>query len=215
MAHNLTVTATAPGNVPVPDPGDPRTAASVIQFAQPLANSIAYIQRQAPGAANGTAGIPLSSGQDDSGAAAVVCFTYQFGAWIETNKANGNKLVIDFLPPDRVTVNSVVVYVTGNVLGGAAHGALPATKPKVTFREVQPNPASAPTITFTASVTDAPASVAAYEAYHVLGGAGLTVNRVIDAANLLYRLEIEGEQGANSINSYFAVAGIRYSFTAP
>lgn len=215
MAHNLTETPTFDAIVTVPDPGDARTAASVVTFAQQLADRSQYLKQQAFGASNYSSfSIPLSSGQDDSGASATICWTYQFGAWIETNKAAGNKLVIDVVFPDRCTVTAVAVYCTGNVLAGAAHGALPATKPKVTFREVTPHAASAPTITFTANVTDAPASVAAYEAYHILGG-GLTVNHVIDAANCAYRLEIEGEQGANSINSYFAVSNIFYGFTAP
>lgn len=215
MSHALTPTAAFTGSVVVPDDGDLENAASVNTAFQTLTDRAAYLRQQAFGASNyASYSIPLSSGQDDSGAAATVCWTYQFGAWIETNKAAGNKLVIDVVFPDRCTITSVAVYCTGNVLGGSAHSALPATKPKVTFREITPHAASAPTISFSASVTDAPANVTAYEAYHILGG-GLTVGHVIDAANCAYRLEIEGEQSTNALNSYFAVSNIFYAFTAP
>lgn len=87
--------------------------------------------------------------------------------------------------------------------GGASHSALPATKPTAAIFK-QAYTATAPTQIGT-TITDAPASIGAYESQHILGpvsGAGPTftgLTEVIDNTLNAYLLLVSTEGGANAV----------------
>ena len=91
-------------------------------------------------------------------------------------------------PLESLPTGATIVAVHARIQGNG-HSSLPATKPKLTVYEVTDL-----TDTELATATDAPADVAAYEAFHTLS---VTVNAPVQALKT-YHAKFEGETGANS-----------------
>lgn len=217
MAHNLTVTPTAPGNVPVPDPGDARTAASVIQFAQPLANSAQYLANNAWTAARANISVPLIGGFLDNGGGSGVWIPKvdaQDWFWLESVKdaAVPPSLYFDLRLPIGVSITDLIAFVTNN---GAAHGALP-NKPQLFLVEYN---YQTETATWSRHITDTSASTAAYDAQHTIDlaggtGAGSAFPLVVQARRR-YTIVFAGEWGANANNNSLRLDGFEFTWNAP
>lgn len=218
MAHNLTEAQTFDANVPVPDPGDNRTAASVIQFAQPLANRSEYLRLHTLGADARGVSIPLTIGVPDKLSAATPMWIIAGGApnatplvWQQNAVTGVGEVWFDvgLIVPPLVTVTDVKAYIQG----GAGHGALPATKPKLWFSEYNYITNGLGAAVSETSQSDNPANVGAYEANHVLGGTGLSPNVLIDQQRR-YIVTVQGEAGANSVAG-LSLLGIKISWSVP
>ena len=221
MAHNLTETSTWDANVPVPDPGDARTAASVVQFAQPLANRLTRLLEQTPALVTLTGWqIPLTLFRPVS-----TVGTTNLDNWIQfipnpvavgslaAMVQHKNTAAVSSMAADissylglGQTITNVTMRCNGNIFAQAAHGALPATKPFVRFVEISPTTGL---VTYLASQQDTSGTVGAYEVNH---NVSLTVNRSFSPSNR-YAIIVDGEEGANSIVDYFGVISINVGWT--
>lgn len=207
MSHALVETPTFTASVVVPDDGDLENAASVNGALQALANRSERLKFSTFGAINFSGyNVPLTKFRPDQGVLSNNdAWRYAFNGLLEHDKSAGNKAIAQLELPEGATITQVQLLATGNFLAGAAHGALPATMPKVTFREL----ATTGGTNYSVNQSDTSGNVGAYEIAHTIT---LTVNRVV--SNLLrYTIEIEGEQGANSINDYFGVINCSISWT--
>lgn len=218
MAHNLTPSGSYTADVPVPDPGDARTAASVIQFAQPLTDRVDYLRTRAFGAKDGSfivlPIVQMRVGPEGGnwtwigGPASGTPFW-----WNQSDVSAATSLTLELgggLVPAGITITQVRAIVIGST--GAAHAGLPATKPKLYFEEYDvPNGISAGQVTYTVNVTDPSGTQAAYDAQH---NVDLTVSRLLNAQKR-YAIVFRGETGANAAANKLALTSLEISWTAP
>jgi hypothetical protein len=211
MSHGLTDTDSYDTPVTVPDPGDPRNAASVVVPFTALANRTAYFKRLVPGASDGAAMMPMPAGRQDT----IVGGTWSWisggtapGLWVQTDISAATPLDFEMVLPDQITVTSVVAFICGTAaLGVGAHAGLPATKPTLKFLEVDPGTAAT---TFSASVTDPSGTQAAYDAQHTIV---LTTSRFVSSQFRRYLVRLTGEAGANAAILKLGLAGIQINYT--
>jgi hypothetical protein len=209
MSHALTEVASIAGTVVVPDDGDLEDGASVEVPFQALTNRTKYLIQETPGATNWSqVNLPICNGAPVGVPGGLGDAWHLLGGpgpyWLEHDKSAGNKWAIDVCLPPLVTITQVKLWCNGSLVGGG-HGALPATMPLVRFIELS----TTLTANYTQTQSDTSANVAAYDVNHNIT---LTVSRLADPA-LRYAIEIEGEQGANSINDSFGFTALTVAWT--
>lgn len=210
MAHALTETDNYDAAVDVPDPGDPRNAASVEVPFQELTNRTAYFKRLVPGASDGEVMIPLASGMPDALTGGIwnwIAGGVSISYWLQTDVSGATPISFEIFLPDQVTITQVRAWVVGSITG-VAHGALPATKPTLKLLEIDPGSG---TVTFNASQTDGSGSVGVYDAAHTIV---LTTSRFVASQFRRYEIRFTGEGGAGAQASKLALIGIQLDYTA-
>lgn len=136
-----------------------------------------------------------------------ISVTYGTAVW--QMKVVGTRLMIPILKlPLGADITQIKAYIDGKG-GGVTHAALPATLPSLLLRK---RPLSTGVAATVGTVTDAPANLAAYEAYHALtlniGDGVAPINGTDD-----YWLQLTGESGANSVVDSLALIALEMSFT--
>lgn len=127
-----------------------------------------------------------------------------WGTIYQANIGAVRSIFVDLDLPNACVLNTITVQICG-AIGG--HAGLPAAKPSISLYKFSAAPFNAPGTV--ASVTDAPASIAAYETIHTLtlGALALTID-----AGFRYRVRIVGESGANSVIG-LAIASVLCNYT--
>jgi hypothetical protein len=127
--------------------------------------------------------------------------------WLQTDKTTAFALIIPISNlVQSGTLTGVTVYLDGGLT--AVHGALPDTKPQ--HQVFKSNITTGVLTQLGSTATDAPASVAAYEAGHSVAVTGLS--EVITESHR-YMAVVLGESGANSENNALIVHGLVASFS--
>lgn len=202
MAHNLTEGGTYAANVTVPDPGDPRTAASVELPFQQLADrtnnhqtrltaaetNITAIKAVSPGAATSLVlKVPLmpvwGSNQD---------WRHIIEGQLNDADDDGSVAYFDLssvLPRGGGKIHTISM----TLLGTSGHGALPGNMPKL---ELLRKDGVTGAVSVRATLTDSSASTAAYQAIHGLQQA-LGSPESISGFGWWYKLT--GESGSNAL----------------
>jgi len=196
MASAVSETTVYEASVIGPDGGDPRTAASVRDGLQDLANRSKYLKVRADAlnsyfGSSGVAGVGECM-QNLAGVALAANWDWaQDGTYgpIQKNATVGTVLRVPFVVPAGVTITDVRVYIKP----AGAHGGLPAVMPAIQTKYLD--------ITGTlnnvgTSQSDTSGSVGAYEAVHSITKTGLSF--VTGAAGHLF-VDLTAESGANSL----------------
>ena len=130
--------------------------------------------------------------------------------WLQANITGSRQIVIPFTNlPRGGELKTVSCYIDG----GSAHGALPANLPVLT---VYSRLISTGVVTSIGTVTDAPADVTAYEAYHILGAVGgatpltVTASHSHDGTKEFFAV-IDGESGGNSAADELMIVALSVS----
>lgn len=114
--------------------------------------------------------------------------------WFQTSVTDAGALYFPLCIPPGVRLTAITAQIQGTY--GTAHSNLPVTLPTLSLAEQDST-----SISNVASVTDAPANVAAYDAVHNLT---LTYTQTISASRTYYAI-LTGETGTNSIASRFGL----------
>jgi hypothetical protein len=93
------------------------------------------------------------------------------------------------------------------VNGGAGHGALPATKPRLRLIRSSVNTGIV-TDNEVAGANDSSVDVTAYQQLHTIVLTGLSIAVTPAAGSLWTYLKVTGESGASSINGEFKIGGV-------
>lgn len=208
MSHVLTP-ASSLDSVTVPDPGDARTAASVGTPFQQVLNRTRYLQVQSWGGIDRNVMYPIEGGANDDFVNATG-WVYASKGWLQTDISVAPILAIPLQVPPNVTITRVEIRLFNP---GAAHSDVPATKPVLTFYEIDPfSNTSPPHVQFSANATDSSASAAAYDANH---GIVISPAHLVDTSLYRYLVTLSGEAGANAAINKLQVAGLYLNWTAP
>lgn len=198
MAKTLVESNEFTADITVPEGGDARTAASIEPAFQRLTNRSKFLKERIPGvAASYRVEIPLAVIQNTNGR-----FTGNGSGWFQSDVTSGGPLyiVIPRFPEGKIDELHVLVA------GGVGHAGLPGTKPSIGLFRWNATPGDPAVGSSYAGVvggvyqSDPSASVAAYEAVHLISQTGL--NYTPDA-NELIQLVIWGESGANALANQF------------
>lgn len=181
--------------VDIPADGDPATSASLLQFAQDLANRTRYLKNRAIDGLTGTIAIPIiaSTGtlsadftQTDDGPN-----SGSSGSLIQTATGAIHSRMPVLGMPRFGTLRRMRVTLEG----ASGHGALPATQPRFRlFRQLKSLDGQS---TMVIDLSDAAASVVAYEASHEITSSDVSI--ALTPAQL-WSLTVDGEGGANYVN---------------
>lgn len=210
MSHTLTpVSSQELAGVTVPDPGDPRTAASVVTPIQALLNTIYWLYNHIPPIAGSGLHVPITGAVNDA-IVNVNGWTFSGALWEQSDISIAPVLWVDIPVPRGYVLNQVHARVKGNGFGVGAHSSLPATKPTLTVYEMDPTNNNS-ILQTGGPVTDASASVGAYDAAHSIDITGLTWTIASDIRK--YMVKLTGEAGANSLANRLTLAGISVSWS--
>lgn len=217
MSHALTPSGSYNPTVTVPDPGDPRNAASVQVPFQALADSVDFVF-QGVGTIQAARFTPrvnemiAITGAKNTDSA----WAFAGGIWFQATAGTGHSLFIDFTldhaaAGGNIQLNGVKVWIEGTTAGGT-HSALPVTLPKLWLASIDPTlelVGGASIITHS-SLTDTSASFAAYNLPHSISITGLTLPF---ASNRRYWIQLDGESGTNSVNNGLALLAAAVSYS--
>ena len=210
MSHSVIETDSFDPSVVVPDPGDPRNAASVgVPFGQ-LANRATFLRAHSWGTFTTNFDVPLAGAAVGDGTSPTA---WQFidGMQVQHLITSAFKL---YIPLYGLVPGTAITFVNaklkGNLLG--SHSALPATKPTLSLLEANSGSASTnANFTALALAVDASGSVGAYDAAHNLSlGGSFNVQ-----AGRSYYLMITGEAGANAQGDALSILGVNVLIAPP
>jgi hypothetical protein len=207
MAHTLTPSSSnSVAAISVPDPGDPRTAASVEAPFQAIDNTLLWTQLHIPPIASAGWEQGVTGSQFDALAGGAWTFTAQF--WLQTDVSAAAVLYKDVDAPPGYVINQAHARIRGNGFGVGVHSALPATMPKLTLYELDPFNNNA--VLQSANATDSSANAAAYDAAHSINITGLTWTI---SGSRRYRVKLEGEAGANALANRLTLSSFAISWS--
>jgi hypothetical protein len=207
MAKELTGTSTYHATVTCPVGGDPRVAESVEAGLQDLTDIAAYLKTE-----RDTLNSKISTLEGSGEFVQPLVFTY--------NENDNWNYTTDGFPEDQsggqhtaiaqctnVIQNATVVGFRARVIGGAGHAGLPSAPPRIRLRKTV-HSGSSPSSAVLISMTDVPASVAAYQACHdvqVFAPGDFTAF-TLSPYDESYWWEIRSEGGTNAQDGYRVLA---------
>jgi hypothetical protein len=173
-----------------PDGGDPRTAGSVRDGLQDLANRTKWLKARVDGYyGTGTNKITLLAGASST-PTGVNRWDHDttLGVWTTVGTGASNLVLFGDSIPDGVTITQVDVWLSPPV-----DGVVPATRPAIALFSRLQTSASA---TNHGSITDPNSSAGAYEVRHMVSLTGLSV--VVSKSTRSYYVTVSSESGANA-----------------
>ncbi len=176
------------------------------ELATKLGNRTKYLRERVAGAGSGySVGVPLCAPVQNTSNR----FSSNGQAWLQTDVTSAGTLRFHMPLPDFGKMTALTLTVDG----GSAHGALPATMPRIALIKIAHIVGNASiSETTIATLTDASANVAAYELIHTISITGLSETLSVNADWLIV---IEGETGANSLANQFRFFRIVATVAAP
>ena len=178
------------------DPVDGGVGAPSYDMGQKIANRVEFLKEHVDAAESQTIRFPLLHLNPVDGTTVTAGWAIgAAGAAMAINQvsaAGAYVAMFELVQPKHATLIGLIV----SLAAAAGHGALPATMPVLTLLRQDTGSLAAPTMVATA--TDASASVAAYEAPHIIS-LGVLAEVLAYDSGLRYFLKLAGETGAGSV----------------
>jgi hypothetical protein len=194
--------ANYPGQVRIPDDGDPRNATTFAAAIEDLADRTAYLANRSPGAGGSKFEVPLERGRAEAGWNKTD--TYALTFWTQTNPT---LYVLRFPISDILPEKCRIIWFSALMKGAASHAGWPANRPLVRIARYWRSGAynDAGEVVSAAQPFDTTTQpLSTYQNLHLLSKTLTTPHT--PTAGYLYFMEIIGENGSNYLDGLLVQA---------